>query len=162
MLFRLFYPRSRPLLPTEVAALPPRVRGLADDERVRLVDGAHPLAFVGKLMGMGDIILVRGQRIFWPNLPEDISVAASDVAVLAHELCHVWQYKNGMSAWSYVWRERGVYAYKLLKNKPFLSYGYEQQAAIVEDSVRLYYGLKPRHALEAVEIGDLDVVMGVF
>lgn len=51
-------------------------------------------------------------------------------AWLIHELTHIWQYQQGMQVfWRTVFNRR--YAYTL--GKPFLTYGIEQQARIVED-----------------------------
>lgn len=51
---------------------------------------------------------------------------------LIHELTHVWQLQNGLNV------VRGAlinrrYDYELIQGKPFLSYGIEQQARMVQD-----------------------------
>ncbi|UDF04953.1 hypothetical protein [Asticcacaulis sp. AND118] len=134
---------ERPLTPVEIAALPVGLIAAVPVEAVRLRAGAHPVSTLARLIGRGPLIVVRGQRIFWPNLPDDVSARPETLALLAHELTHVWQYANGMGLWSYLWRERGRYRYTLT-DKPFTAYGYEQQAAMVEDWVRGRNGLPPR------------------
>lgn len=53
-------------------------------------------------------------------------------AWLVHELVHVWQVQQGIRVfWRAVFNRR--YCYQWHKNKPFLSYGIEQQARMVED-----------------------------
>lgn len=153
--------RSRRLSETEVTSIPLRLKPLTALD-VILINAAHPLAKLAKFFGFGTIIMVRVHRIFWPNLPHDLSQNPATLALLAHELVHVWQYKNGMTVWHYIWRERGIYGYRLLTNKPFLAYGYEQQAAMVEDYVRLHCGLNPRHALETVHLHDLEPLLPDF
>jgi hypothetical protein len=105
------------------------------------------------------LIVVRGQSVFWPKLPDDLTQYTQDLGVLAHELTHVWQYQNGMTWWKYLLRERGHYKYTVLPNKPFLKYGYEQQAAIVEDYVRLKGGLKPRWGQNLNDIKDIEALV---
>ncbi|GAA0323399.1 type IV secretion protein Rhs [Psychrobacter aestuarii] len=51
---------------------------------------------------------------------------------LIHELTHVWQYQHGIKVIRGALRSRR-YSYQLLPNKPFLSYGVEQQARMVQD-----------------------------
>ena len=78
------------------------------------------------------ITVARGYKIFWPLAPDE----ASDIPRLSHlihELVHVWQYNHlVVSLYSPLWLDRR-YKYKLDLAKPFLSYGLEQQAAIIQD-----------------------------
>ncbi|ESQ87199.1 hypothetical protein ABAC460_20725 [Asticcacaulis sp. AC460] len=125
---------------------------------VELIRAHLWVSWLAMLIGRGAQIVVRGRRIFWPHLPADVSSDPALLAVLAHELTHVWQYANGMTLWRYILRERGRYDYTL-DDRPFVEYGYEQQASIVEDWVRLRAGLVSRHSQRIVSVGRLaDVV----
>ena len=84
------------------------------------------------------ISVVRGARIFWPGAPAEAK-SLSERAHLAHELTHVWQYQALKRSGIELLFSR-VYRYRLDPLREFLSYGYEQQAAIVEDYVRLCDG----------------------
>lgn len=53
-------------------------------------------------------------------------------AWLIHELTHVWQVQQGIHVLAKALLNR-KYHYKFVKNKPFLTYGVEQQARMVED-----------------------------
>lgn len=53
-------------------------------------------------------------------------------AWLVHELTHVWQIQQGIKVFRRALFNRR-YAYQLQANKPFGSYGVEQQARMVED-----------------------------
>lgn len=141
---------QRPLTPTEIDALPVGLIAAVPVGTVRLLAREHPVSRLARLIGRGPLIVVRGQRIFWPDLSDDLSARPETLALLAHELTHVWQYANGMTFWSYLWRERGRYHYALTEDKPFAAYGYEQQAAMVEDWVRDLNGLPPRRG----SVGD--------
>lgn len=131
--------QTRSLTLAEIVALPDALPVRA----ARLVDAEHWVSILARLIGRGAQIVVRGDRIFWPGAPTDMSDDPTLLALLAHELTHVWQYANGMTLLRYVWRERGVYAYRL-DGRPFSAYGYEQQAAMIEDWLRLSHGLSPR------------------
>lgn len=107
--------------------------------KVRLINGRHPVAWLARyLLGHRHVIVVRGSNIYWPRLPEDLSAKPELLGLLAHELTHVWQYQKGMNIFKYMFRERGRYKYKIQPDQPFSQYGYEQQAAMVEDWVRLH------------------------
>ena len=51
---------------------------------------------------------------------------------LIHELVHVWQVQQGMAVLRRAVLDRR-YQYKLRQGKPFLAYGIEQQAQMVQD-----------------------------
>jgi hypothetical protein len=140
----------RQLTTHELSALPAGLKAALGHADICLIAAPHPLARIAGWIGWGSLILVRGRRIFWPGLPDDLSRRHEDVSLLAHELTHVWQYANGMTLWRYVWREirrfPGVYSYRLIPGKAFQAYGYEQQAAMVEDWVRHRLGLPVRWA----------------
>lgn len=131
---------ERPLTDAERALLPPPLANAVDLGRVRVVRRWHtPLAAALK------VTIVRGARIFWANAPVEAATLLAR-AHLAHELTHVWQYqalrRTGLELLS-----SRFYRYRLDPARVFLSYGYEQQAAIVEDYVRLTGGDAPRWAL---------------
>ena len=77
---------------------------------------------------------------FLAAYPDRLPLA--DAMFLAHELTHVWQWQHtartGYSAFAAA-SEHGdsddPYRFELTPGKPFLSYGYEQQAALVEEGV---------------------------
>jgi len=134
----------RSLTAAEINALPMGLLAAVPFEAVRLIDGHHWVSWLARLIGRGPQIVVRGRRIFWPHLPADMSDNAVAMSLLAHELVHVWQYETGMTLWRYVWRERGQYHYRI-DDRSYTDYGYEQQAAIMEDWMRLRAGLPPRY-----------------
>jgi hypothetical protein len=49
-----------------------------------------------------------------------------------------------MTLWRYILRERGQYHYRI-DGRAYTDYGYEQQAAMMEDWMRLRAGLTPRY-----------------
>lgn len=51
-------------------------------------------------------------------------------AWLVHELTHVWQHQKGLAVF---WRALVNRRYRYRLGKPFLAYGIEQQAQLVED-----------------------------
>ncbi|WP_303832233.1 hypothetical protein [Asticcacaulis taihuensis] len=134
----------RPLTAAEINALPIGLLDAVPFQAVRLIDDHHWVSWLARLVGRGPQIVVRGRRIFWPRLPADMSDNAVAMSLLAHELVHVWQYETGMTLLRYVWRERGRYHYRL-DGRSYTDYGYEQQAAIMEDWMRLRAGLPPRY-----------------
>lgn len=134
----------RPLTDTERAALPAPFNA-ALPGGVVLINAHHPLSHLSRLFRGYAVILVRGRRIYWPGLPADLSGDKVGLTILAHELVHILQYDQGMTLWLYIWRDiilrQGRYTYRLAPGKPFAAYGYEQQAAMMEDWMRLHYGL---------------------
>lgn len=141
---------------SEIEALPHSLVKAVGVQRVRLNHREHPVSWLRRLVGLGPVIVVRGSHIFWPGLPEDLSRSPHNLSLLAHELTHVWQYANGMTLWGYLWRERGRYKYH---PAAFEALGYEQQAAMVEDWVRLKHGLCTRYCREPVDIAVLEALI---
>jgi hypothetical protein len=132
--------RGRALTPTERALLPtPLARGV-DFDRVRIISRPHsPLAALLR------VTVVRGARIYWADAPDEARTLP-ERAHLAHELVHVWQYEHlGRSGLAILADRR--YRYRLEPGAAFADFGPEQQAAIVEDQVRLAGGLPPRFAI---------------
>ncbi len=86
----------------------------------------------------------------WPN-----ALRVPQALVFAHELVHVWQYQNraetGYSAARAVaesWRLADPYFARIEGRPDFFSFGYEQQAAIMEDWV-CFTMLNPTHPKRA-------------
>ncbi len=153
---------QRALTGTERAALPPGLLAALPDGIV-LIGAHHPLSRLSQRVRGYALILVRGKRIFWPNLTADLSIDIGNLSVLAHELVHVWQYRNGMTVWRYIWRDvighLGRYDYRLVPGRAYTAYGYEQQAAMMEDWIRLRHGLFARYARHGVTLADLAAVL---
>jgi hypothetical protein len=135
---------ERPLTASEIDALPAGLVAAVPIAEVRLVARHHWVSWLAQMIGRGPQIVVRGRRIFWPRLLPDFSGDARTMSLLAHELVHVWQYGTGMTLWRYTLRERGQYHYGI-DGRPYTDYGYEQQAAIMEDWMRLRAELPPRY-----------------
>ncbi|MGA9657540.1 MAG: hypothetical protein WBQ60_00365 [Asticcacaulis sp.] len=148
----------RPLSLAERAAIPAGLLKALNGCDVCLVPKHHPVSWLARLIGRGPQIVVRGQNLFWPGLPDNLSQYPVALSVLCHELVHVWQYQNGMTLWRYIIRERGRYRYRLEAGKAYADYGYEQQATMVEDWVRLQHGLTARwcqHAVAQDQLADI-------
>ena len=131
---------ERPLAQSERALLPAPMAAAMDLGAVRIVRRFHnPLA------AMLNQTVVRGRRIFWAHAPAEATSALTR-AHLAHELVHVWQYlalkKSGLE----LLLDR-TYRYSLTPGARFADFGFEQQASIVEDEVRIAAGLAPRWAI---------------
>lgn len=133
----LFGAPARRLTQSERALLPPALAAGVDFDRVRILRAAHNL--YAALMG---ISVVRGSRIFWPHAPAE-ATSLSERAHLAHELTHVWQYQALKRSGLGILMERR-YRYELAPGLRFEDFGAEQQAAIVEDGVRIASGAAPR------------------
>jgi hypothetical protein len=120
-----------------------------DADRVRVHGAAcvGPVGLVRRIvLGLsGGRAVALGNHIFLPARCE------ADPAVLAHELTHCAQYQAWGPCRYYrrgavaqcrdlLYRTLGIgtspYAYRLDEHKPFEAYGMEQQAQMVEDSVR--------------------------
>ena len=127
----------RALAKSERLLLPHRLANAVDFDAVRILRCAHnPYAAFFR------ITVVRGARIFWPSAPDE-ATTLSERAHLAHELTHVWQYQAlGRSGIGILLDRR--YRYELAPQRRFEDFGAEQQAAIVEDQVRLAGGAAPR------------------
>jgi hypothetical protein len=153
---------QRPLTLSERTALPSGLVA-AMPEDIVLVGAHHPLSQLSLYLRGYSVILVRGHRVFWPGLPADLSRDPRDLSVLAHELVHVWQYRTGMTLFRYIVRDvllrLGQYAYRLKPGKAFTAYGYEQQAAMMEDWMRLRAGLPLRWGRGAVDMAALRAIV---
>ena len=158
----------RALTAAEIGALPPGLLAVVPSDEVVLIAAHHPLSLLSQTLRGYALIVVRGRRIFWPGLVADMSGDAGRLSVLAHELVHVWQYETGMTLSKYVMRDvigrLGRYAYRLEPGKVFTAYGYEQQAAMMEDWVRMRHGLfahygRPSDPEGAVDMKALEAVV---
>lgn len=76
----------------------------------------------------------NGNIYFNPKdyLPDFSSASLSHQSWLIHELTHVWQLQHGLKVVRKALFDRR-YQYEFVKGKPFLSYGVEQQARMVQD-----------------------------
>ncbi|CAL4868606.1 hypothetical protein MMA231_02894 [Asticcacaulis sp. MM231] len=148
---------TRRLTVDEINALPAGLAAVIPLDRVRLVSRHHWVSWLAQLIGRGTQIVVRGRKVFWPRLLPDVSAHPLAMSLLAHELVHVWQYENGLTLWRYILRERGQYHY-CIDGRAYTDYGYEQQAAMVEDWMRLRAGLKPRYG-DGVDIQGLEALV---
>ncbi|ESQ82139.1 hypothetical protein AEAC466_18555 [Asticcacaulis sp. AC466] len=135
----------RGLTAAEVSALPDGLAQAVPVAEVRLIDRHHWVSHLARLAGRGTQIVVRGRNIFWPGLLPDFGADPIRISLLAHELVHVWQYETGLTLWKYILRERGRYHYRI-DGRAYTGYGYEQQAAMMEDWMRLRAGLPPRYS----------------
>lgn len=94
----------------------------------------------------GNLYMIR-------NYSDDFSKSpAEDKAALMHELTHVWQIQNNTMNLKVAFVKETLKAkfnyaatnkYTLQKGKDLNQYGFEQQAGIVEDYIRITSGLKP-------------------
>lgn len=142
----------RALSDNERALLPPPLAAEIDFSSVRILGRAHnPYAALMR------ISVVRGARIFWPGAPDEATTLL-ERAHLAHELVHVWQYEALKRTGIELLLAR-VYRYRLDPARAFCSYGYEQQAAIVEDYVRLCGGAPCRWTQDGAARADYERVI---
>lgn len=143
--------QERALTEAEKQLLPPHLA--IDLGAVTILARWHtPIAALMK------VTVVRGSRIFWAGAPAE-ATTPSQRGHLAHELVHVWQYQALRRTGIELLMSR-VYGYALDPARHFLSYGYEQQASIVEDYVRLKSGARPRYIRErAPSLGDYERVI---
>ena len=129
-------PNSRALTRAEIALFPTDFTRQFDIANVALINRSHNPFTFGK-------IVVRGNKIYWPNAPKDFTRASMDIqAVLMHELCHVWQYSTGrLTALKYLCNPKNwVYKYVLSEAKSFVDYPIEKQADLMQDWFRLNTG----------------------
>lgn len=154
---------QRPLTASEIAALPPGLVAAVPIDRVRLIDRHHPVSRLSQAFRGHALIVVRGLHIFWPGLPGDLSRDREQLAILGHELVHVWQYCGGMTLFHYLMRDivcnLGRYNYRLRAEKPFEAYAFEQQAAMMEDWMRLQGGREIRFGQGAIDAKALAAVV---
>ncbi|MCD4665013.1 MAG: hypothetical protein K8R68_07050 [Bacteroidales bacterium] len=77
----------------------------------------------------------------------DFSINTGSMALLVHEICHIWQYQN----LNYRWIKAGIehlkfgkstYSYNIADHKKLTDYRFEQQGEIMAD----YYKLKQKNS----------------
>ena len=145
---------TRPLTGGEWAALSP---GLMDALRASgakpvIMDDAHPGAKVSKAWRGRTPILTRGDVMWWPDAPPDMSRVGREkqMAILQHELQHVLEYATGeLNAAVYLTNPKNwTYAYKLGPAARWSDFGAEQRASIVEELWRLERGGDPAKLAE--------------
>lgn len=132
--------RSRKLTAAEKTLLPAALARDVDLDKVTIVRRWHtPIAALLK------VTVVRGTRIFWAHAPDEARTLG-ERAHLAHELVHVWQYEALGRTGVEIFLHRR-YRYRFDPERSFFSYGFEQQASIVEDFVRLSENSAPRRCI---------------
>jgi hypothetical protein len=114
----------------------------------------HPGARIGSLWRGETSILTRGDVIWWPGAPPDLSVPGHErgMATLQHELQHVLDYATGwLTAVRYLTRPRNwTYHWRLADSDTWDGFGAEQRASIAEHLWLMERGLAPRDQLAAV------------
>ena len=154
-------PGGRALTPGEWRAVSPGLaRALGDiGAAPRLEPHAHPAARVAALWRGGTPILTRGEVIWWPEAPEDLSAPGWErgMAVLQHELQHVLDFASGWLTpfryltrprhWTYRWRLPDD---ALAKGEAWDAFGAEQRASIAEQLWLVERGLAPADELPAL------------
>lgn len=87
---------------------------------------------------------------------EDFSINTNSMALLVHEMCHVWQYQN----LNYRWIKAGIehikfgkstYSYNIADHKKLTDFRFEQQGDIMAD----YFRLKQRNSPKVKIYEDL-------
>ncbi len=103
-----------------------------------------------EMVTVGPVAMVIHNKVFYArdwylddylqDYPDKLNLLTA--MLFAHEITHVWQWQNrditGYSPFAAVMeniRARDPYSYELEAGKPFLDYGFEQQARIVGDFV---------------------------
>jgi hypothetical protein len=111
-----------------------------------------------------------GHNIFFVEYEPDYSLLLNDLALLAHENIHVWQWEHyrlshytlAKVLWEHIHCGSHVYDYKITPGKKFLSYRYEQQGQMIQDYVTYKCTGDPRATALANVIGDgLGIVPGI-
>jgi hypothetical protein len=127
-------PRLSRLLPDEVEALASIYGSAVDLGRVRLRFGG--------LLTIGGYARTVGNTIAFPEVYRLGYRRLERRCWLVHEVAHVWQ--NQVLGKRYIagalWEHltlRDPYRFELFPERPFLSYGYEAQASLVEELYRL-------------------------
>lgn len=76
------------------------------------------------------------------NYRDDFSINTWDMALLVHEMCHVWQYQNLKYRWYKAGLEhikfgKQTYKYNILDHNKLTKYRFEQQGEIMADYFKL-------------------------
>jgi len=80
---------------------------------------------------------------------DDFTTCISDITLLIHEMCHVWQFQN----LKYRWYKAGIehikyagstYGYQITDHKRIIDFRFEQQGEIMADYYRLRQNNSPK------------------
>lgn len=105
----------------EKSALSPYIPQM-DLDNADLHDGEVPW-----YLGSGFSGITRGNDVYFRPGVYDANTTRGS-ALLGHELVHVGQYRNGMTALSYIWSTRSGY-----RNSPYEQEAYDMQGRIEND-----------------------------
>ncbi|HLK26759.1 MAG TPA: hypothetical protein VKT30_19050 [Caulobacteraceae bacterium] len=142
-------PPGRPLTQGEWGSIHP---GLAlalqqSGASPSVVPRAHPAARVAALWRGSIPVLTRGDAIFWPGAPADLSQSGLErrMAVLQHELQHVLDYRTGrLSGLSYLSRPHNWrYEWAGSEDLDWARLGAEQRASMAGRLWLVDRGLAP-------------------
>lgn len=121
--------------------LPPRPRTTCQERIVPARTGTVRVTPAG-LVAFNSLFLSENWSLpdFLPRYPEAVSLY--EAMLFAHEMTHVWQWQNRartgyhpLRAAAEHLRSDDPYLFDPATTQPFLSYGYEQQASLVEEYV---------------------------
>lgn len=121
--------------------LPPRPRTTCQERIVPARTGTVRVTPAG-LVAFNGLFLSESWSIpdFLPRYPEAVSLY--EAMLFAHEMTHVWQWQNRartgyhpLKAAAEHLRSDDPYLFDPVTTQPFLNYGYEQQASLVEEYV---------------------------
>ncbi|MEM6479004.1 MAG: hypothetical protein AAF647_08160 [Pseudomonadota bacterium] len=121
--------------------LPPRPRVTCQEKVIPARTGTLKLTPAG-IVAFNRLFLSEDWSIgdFVPDYPEAVSLY--ETMLFAHELTHIWQWQNRgrtgyhpLKAAREHLRSEDPYLFDTQTSQPFLSYGYEQQAGLVEEYV---------------------------
>jgi len=121
--------------------LPPRPRVTCQEKIIPARTGTLTLT-PAALVAFNRLFLSEGWSLpdFVPRYPEAVSIY--EIMLFAHEMTHVWQWQNRartnyhpLKAAAEHLRSDDPYLFNPATEQPFLSYGYEQQASLVEEYV---------------------------
>lgn len=121
--------------------LPPRPRTTCQERIVPARTGTIRVTPAG-LVAFNSLFLSPSWSLpdFLPGYPESVSLY--ETMLFAHEMTHVWQWQNRartgyhpLKAAAEHLRSDDPYLFDPATTQPFLTYGYEQQASLVEEYV---------------------------
>ena len=83
---------------------------------------------------------------------DDFSVNTGSMALLVHEVCHVWQYQNlnyrwMKAGWEHIKFGNSTYSYNIADHKKLTDFRFEQQGNIMADYYRLRQQNSPKLAV---------------
>jgi len=149
--------KKRGLTSGEMALFPNGFITHLDMDRLRLINRTHNPFTSGK-------IVARGYDLYWKDYPADFTrQPLSERALLMHELCHVWQYKEGrLTAWSYLTRPKNwAYGYEFDPHKNFGDYAIEKQADLLQDWYNMNHGTVPHRRRQGSPVPSLAQINAV-